>query len=68
VEASRSVDGLNVFGHLHKRFDFSIGNVLGGGELDALMVAKKGALFTKKRSPKRVTCLFADRIWGGTAT
>jgi hypothetical protein len=50
VEASRSVDGLNVFGRLHKGFDFLIGNVLGCGEFNVVANGcKEGDLVYKEK-------------------
>jgi hypothetical protein len=52
VEASRSIDGLDVFGRLHKRFDFAIGNVLGGDEYNVIADGCKegGLLYEEKVS------------------
>jgi hypothetical protein len=51
VEALLSVDGLNVVGRLHKRYDFAIGNVLGGSsKLDVVTNGcKEGGLVDEKK-------------------
>jgi hypothetical protein len=71
----RGMHGLHVLGGLQKLWSLPIENMLssseldmvtdGGKEVNLLMVATKGTWLTKNKSPERVMCSLADKIWAG---